>query len=408
MTDHPTRRPRLTATTLKNTKPEDKPFELRSDRVPGLMLRVEPTGTQTYWVQIKRNQRHKLGNAKVLTLQQAEDRARRVLVDPDAYMREKHKADSLESFLDDHYNPWAKAHLKTGPSNVVRIKAVFGPQFCAQRLDEITPAKIEKWRTDRLTKYGKAKGTVNRDIAALSSVLSKAVEWGTITENPVRKVKPLRLSNQKVRFLSEDEFGRLLAALKARDALMRAKRASANEWRSKRDRETMPAVGVFADHLTPLVLLSLSTGMRKGEVFAMCWEDVDLERKVVTVRGEVAKSGKTRHIPLNRTAIETLDSWKQITQREAGLVFQGKVKDQPLDNVSKSWDGLLEDAKIENFRWHDLRHHFASSLVMGGVDLNTVRELLGHADLKMTLRYAHLAPEHKAAAVEKIAMEGWT
>jgi site-specific recombinase XerD len=73
-----------------------------------------------------------------------------------------------------------------------------------------------------------------------------------------------------------------------------------------------------------------------------------------------------------------------------------------MHDVNTSWGNVLVDAKIENFRWHDMRHHFASHLVMAGVDLNTVRELLGHADLKMTLRYAHLAPEHKAAAVAKL------
>jgi integrase len=71
--------------------------------------------------------------------------------------------------------------------------------------------------------------------------------------------------------------------------------------------------------------------------------------------------------------------------------------------VDKSWQAVLKAAKIERFRWHDLRHHFASRLVQRGVDLNTVRELLGHVDISMTLRYSHLAPEQKAAAVAKLA-----
>ncbi|MFC3683406.1 phage integrase [Hydrogenophaga luteola] len=401
-----TPRPRLTASSLKSAQPEDKPYELGSDRSPGLLLRVEASGTQTFWVQVARGKRHKLGNARTLTLAQAEDRARRVLVDPDAFIRDKHKADSLDDFLDKHYTPWAKAHHKTGESTGRRVKSVFGPKFCAQRLEEITVPALEKHRTTRLN-AGLSDGTVNRDLAALSAVLSKAVEWGALEANPVHKVKPMKLSNEQVRFLSDAEQRRLLDALKARDATMRTKRASANHWRSKRARATLPTMGVFADHLTPLVLLSMHTGMRQGEAFELRWEDVDLDRRILTVRGKVAKSGKTRHIPLNTTAIEALETWQEITERDAGLVFPGKVEGKPFDNVKKAWAGLLEDAKIEGFRWHDLRHDFASRLVMGGVDLNTVRELLGHADIKMTLRYAHLAPEHKAAAVEKIAMGGW-
>lgn len=85
------------------------------------------------------------------------------------------------------------------------------------------------------------------------------------------------------------------------------------------------------------------------------------------------------------------------------MVFPGKDGDTEFNNMSKSWESLLKVANIENFTWHDMRHDYASQLVMSGVDLNTVRELLGHADLKMTLRYAHLAPAHKRLAVEKLS-----
>lgn len=115
---------------------------------------------------------------------------------------------------------------------------------------------------------------------------------------------------------------------------------------------------------------------------------------MLTVRCENAKSGKQRHIPLNAEALAVMKQW-QSQAGDSGRIFGVK-------GVKSAWQKLLAAANIENFRFHDLRHHFASRLVMAGVDLNTVRELLGHADLVMTLRYAHLAPEHLASAVEKL------
>lgn len=156
----------------------------------------------------------------------------------------------------------------------------------------------------------------------------------------------------------------------------------------------------YSDHLYPMITLSLNTGMRQGEVFSLSWADVDFEKKIITIRGTNAKSKKTRHIPINDKAMEALSLWKKhsnnITPND--YVFPGKNGER-LNNVRKAWLKVIDDARIYAFRWHDMRHTFASRLVMGGIDLNTVRELLGHADYQMTLRYAHLAPEHKAAAV---------
>lgn len=113
-----------------------------------------------------------------------------------------------------------------------------------------------------------------------------------------------------------------------------------------------------------------------------------------------AKSGKTRHVPLNTEVLYVLKSWREQTDGD-DLIFPNK-NGARFDTIKNRWAGVLKTANIKNFRWHDLRHHFALSLVMADVDLNTVRELLGHADMTMTLRYAHLAPEHKANAVEKL------
>lgn len=164
----------------------------------------------------------------------------------------------------------------------------------------------------------------------------------------------------------------------------------------------MPSLAIlpFTDHLKPLVLVSLNTGMRRGEIFNLKWSAVNIDTKTITVRGETTKTNDTRHIPMNREALSTLTDWKK-QSNESQYVFPSQTGER-LEDVKSAWSKLLERSRIERFRWHDMRHDFASRLVMAGVPLNTVRDLLGHADIKMTLRYAHLAPATKAAAVELI------
>lgn len=121
---------------------------------------------------------------------------------------------------------------------------------------------------------------------------------------------------------------------------------------------------------------------------------------MVTVRGEDAKTGQTRHVPLNSEAATVATTWRPSSYEPDACVFPSSEEWTPLAYIRKAWTGVLDAALVKAFRFHDLRHTFASNLVMAGVDLNTVRELLGHKSITMTLRYAHLAPQHKAAAVE--------
>jgi len=124
------------------------------------------------------------------------------------------------------------------------------------------------------------------------------------------------------------------------------------------------------------------------------------------IQGRTARTGLTRHIPLNGIALSVLKAWKgQSGDASAeAYVFPGRGRGR-LNNVRKAWTGVLTEARIKGFRFHDLRHTFASKLVMAGVGLNTVRDLLGHSDLKMTQRYAHLSPEHRREAVERLARD---
>jgi len=160
------------------------------------------------------------------------------------------------------------------------------------------------------------------------------------------------------------------------------------------------------DYVTPLVLVALNTGLRRGELLQLQWRDVDLSRQILTVRGEGAKTGQTRHVALNSEVTAVLKGWKDPAAESNWFVFSGSITTAPLAEARKAWAGVLKRAKIVSFRFHDVRHTFASKLVMAGVHLNTVRELLGHRKISMTLRYAHLAPQHKADAVERLVARG--
>lgn len=413
---------KLTIRTLKGLEVKSKAFEVFDTETKGFLLRVEPTGTMTYYLAFSidgKRRRYKIGRGGEggLTPEQARDIARKKAgmvangEDPQG-QREKRRKEhataktrTLRGFIEHKYKPWVLAERKDAKATLKRLAANFG--FLDDRpLKEITAWDIQKWRSEQL-KAGKAKATSNRDITALRAVLSKAVEWGDLEHHPLHKLKQLKTDDiSRVRYLTPAEEERLMAALDEREERLRQERDSANRWRQVRKYPLMPSLRKlpFADHLKPMVLLALNTGLRRGELFHLAWSEVNFTTKILTVDGEKAKSGKTRHIPLNSTALSVLQQWRKQSPDD-GLVFPGK-KGQPMTNVKTSWERIVEAAELHNFRWHDMRHDFASKLVMVGVDLNTVRELLGHADLKMTLRYSHLAPEHKANAVERLASGG--
>jgi integrase len=243
---------------------------------------------------------------------------------------------------------------------------------------------------------GRKPTTVLRDLFALSSVLSRAVKIGMLPENPIRRVDRPRIDRRaKVRFLAEAEESRLRDTLHARDVEIGKARESANAWRQARNRDVLPSLPRFGDHLTPAVLLSMNTGLRRGELLKLRWPSIDFTRQLLTVEGVNAKTRQTRHVSLNEEALSVLECWREQSGDEH-RVFDIAT------GIKTAWSHLLKRAKIRGFRWHDLRHHFASRLVQRGVPLNTVRDLLGHSSIAMTLRYAHLAPDQRREAVAKL------
>jgi len=389
---------------IKTLQAREKAYDVRDAKLIGLLIRVNPSGKMSYVCEYKRGTRINLGRVGILTPAQARELAKEVLGNAarGIYPNKKPTVITLKTFIGKEYTPWVLMHRKSGADAVRVIQRNFFDLLGDKPLNEIELRTVDRWRTQRLHQ-GKKPGTVNRAGTRLKAALSKAIEWGFLETHPLKNLKALpEDSIGKVRFLSAEEETALREVLDQREAEGCLRRDRANQWREERGYETMPDLKArpFFDYIKPMVLFSINTGLRRGELFNLRWSQVDLDKRLLTLSGSTTKSGKTRHLPLNSEAFEVLSQWQQQSTRE-GLVFPSKTG-KPINDLRQAWRRVLSLAQIEDFRWHDLRHHFASKLAMAGVDLNTVRELLGHADIKMTLRYAHLAPEHKAKAVESI------
>lgn len=392
----------LTRTMIESAKPDEAEFRLRDSKVPGLTLRVLPSGAKSWSVMWGRGQARTIGKFPNMTLEAARVQSRAVLSEIDVHgsplavidaQARQAEIRTFGDFMRESYGPHVEATAKAGKMTVHCIAAQFGHLY-DRTLASIQRLDFDEFKAKRL-KAGLHPSTVNRDMDRLKAALSQAVEWKLLTTNPLLGMKRIKRGiENRVRFLSQKEEKALRMALEVREVKFKQRRASGIAWRVERGREPLAPIEGYYDHLLPMSLVALNTGLRRGEITQLTWADIDLTRKLLTVRAGYAKSGKERHVPLNS---EVLDLLKRYKRQHGG---QGRLFD--IICVKKSWAGLMTAAKIEDFRFHDLRHTFASKLVMAGVDLNTVRELLGHGDIKMTLRYAHLAPEHRAAAVEKL------
>jgi len=397
---------RLNKTNVGDLEAQNKRYKCWDDKAKNV---------KTYAVYYRHNGRdceYTIGKHGKLTPDQARETAKKKLgkvadgVDVQAEKKAKaaksksKKLETLGGFIKNKYKDWVITNRKTGHEIITSLSRDFEHLF-TRNMSDITAWDIQKWSTEKL-KQGLKPATINRRVVTLKAVLSKAVEWDVISKHPLTKVKPLKVDQKsRVRFLSDAEETRLLNALDSREQRIRQQRINANGWRELRGYEPHKDLSkvTFADYLKPMVLLALNTGMRRGEIFDLTWKNVDLKNRTITIEGFAAKSGSTRHVPLNKTSLGMLIAWANQTSSE-GLVFKSPVTKRRFTTIKKAWKELCKEAKIADFRLHDCRHHFASKLVMSGIDLNTVRELLGHSELAMTLRYSHLAPQHKLQAVE--------
>ncbi len=273
-----------------------------------------------------------------------------------------------------------------------RLLTMFSGKLAA----EITPQDVEAYKSNPPTRRDLPKkkkagnnstppkplspATINRDLALLKATFNRALKAGKVDSNPVKAVKLFKENNARTRCLTDEEETRLYNAL--------------------------------PDYLKPFLVVALNTGMRWGELARLMWENVDFYTGTLHVRQ--SKSGEGRRIPMNRVVRETLQAVRRDQVQKARdqkdgereilspLVFcapQGGF----LRNFSRDWYPALQKANVSDFRWHDTRHTAASRLVMAGVDLYTVKEILGHKTLAMTARYSHLSPGHQRQALERLA-----
>jgi integrase len=278
-------------------------------------------------------------------------------------------AQTFEEFVRDVYLPWAKDHKRSYQSDSWRAEVLI-KAFGKQPLAEFGVFAIEKFKKERregktIRKDKRAPASVNREIELLSKILSLALDHGLIDENPCRRVRKLRLDNRRSRYLSNDEEKKLLAVCHGQRA-----------------------------HLRLLIILALNTGMRRGELLKLEASDLDLARGVVWVRN--TKSGRDRAVPINSQARPVFGELLAAAARakRARLFTMAEIK--------KAWHSACDEAKIEDLRFHDLRHTFATRLADAGEDAFTIAALLGHSSIVMASRYTHATDQGKREAVEKI------
>lgn len=295
-------------------------------------------------------------------------------------------AEAVDRFLTEYSRPAIKdivvyrAHARTALRRAL-------PMLGKQRVDAITKADVARLRDALVLQI--SPGSVGQTLAFLASMYSWAVRRGLLSSNPVRGVEKPKTTKDLVEYLSAEEVAALLAA-----ADLRAEG------------------GLTERRLRAMVHLGIRTGLRKGELLGLRWRDLDMATRRLTVARSFAtapKSGKARHLRLPVAVVPILAEWaKQCPRTPAGLVFPGRYNGA-WGMVRKTGNlmglkALLDESVPRPVArpWHCLRHTFASHFVMAGGNILTLQKILGHSDVKMTLVYAHLAPDFLGDEMDRI------
>lgn len=261
---------------------------------------------------------------------------------------------------------YAKTHLAS-PDHYTTKDSILREPFGARAASTITPQEIDAW----LAKHCKTSATANRYRAYFSLCYRLGMENGKATANPARLIRLRTEHNGRMRFLSRDEYTKLLSII-------------------QRDNPKQ----------VPAFIVSVYTGMRWGEQFSLEWGQVDLKRKVI--RLTKTKNGSARNVPLNSVALDALTQQREAVPHDA----EKPVFPRPGPRSDCRWwfEPALIEAKISDYTWHNNRHTFCSWLAMAGVSTKEIQVLAGHKTITMAARYAHLSPEATASASERLVV----
>lgn len=344
--------------------------------VPGLLYEVRASTPRkagapvraSIWLRYKNGfgetKYQKLGYSDNMTLASARQEAKRLKAkivlgaDPRADANAKKQVPTFSQFFVDHYMPYVRPRKRSADRDEELFRIHVEPRLGNTRLNLITRQAIQGIMTG-MTERGYSPGTADLVGRFIRHALFLAQDWSFIPSNPAARLPMFNVDNRVAQYLDDAELERLLHVL-----------------RTDKNRA-----------VCRVALFLISTGCRLNEALSASWTDVDLERRVLTIRATNSKSRKQRSIPLNDSAMDVLRSLD--TREQGGPLFRGR-RGEPLRYIAKVWDRLRKEAGLPRLRLHDLRHQFASFLVNDGRTLYEVQALLGHSSSRVTERYSCL------------------
>ena len=366
-------RKKLTDAAIARLQPREREYTVWDNRVPSLGVRVRSSGGKSYVLLVEtggRSKRVSLGPVSTRSIEEVRTdcHERQAKAEPEKAARPARTAPLFQEFVE---GPWKDAHFDRYKPSTRRtyswlLDARLLPAFGAKPLDCIPVAQVERW-FDALSRT--APGNANHALGLFRQIMNFALTGGQVDGNPAQGVRPNRRA-RLTRFLSQEEIGRLHGVL--------------DEHSGKRGQAQ-----------AEIIRLLLLTGCRRNEILRLRWSEVRGEMLVLAD----SKTGP-RKIPLNTHARRIL---KRQPRSESPFVFPSPLDpDRPYSDNLALWYRIRQEAGIADVRLHDLRHTFASQAVMSGIPVPVVSRMLGHSNVGMTIRYAHLGDREIEAAAERI------